>query len=379
MLRKDRLRAPWSALAYCGALLFSLSACDKPSAANGRPGQFGGPNGNQPVAVVTAAVVRQPLALEIEAVGTASATQSVEITSKAANTVTAIRFGEDQLVRRGAVLVEFDSTQIRAELSGAEAALAESQAQYDRSRQLQSSNVLSRAQLDQIEAALKTNQAAVGVARAKLSDTVIRAPFDGRTGFRNISLGSFVTPGTVVTTLDDTSIIKLDFTVPQTYLSSVKRDIPISARTNGLPGREFVGNVSALGSRIDPVTRSITVRAELPNKDGLLRPGMFMTVNLVAENEPVLTVPEAALVPEQGSTYVFAVVDSRVEQRKVTTGRRKPGVVEITSGVQEGDRVIVDGTLKVRDGAAVTEADVDPTLTGVTPVPAKPAERRVEA
>jgi len=377
MFLTDRSRAPRisGALACSGALLFCLAACDKPAAQNGRAGQFGN-NNNQPVAVVTAVVVRQPLALEIEAVGTALANQAVEITSKVANTVTNIRFAEDQLVRRGDVLVEFDSTQLRAELGGAEAALAESQAQYDRSRQLETSNVLSRAQLDQIEAALKTNQAAVGVARARLSDTVIRAPFAGRTGFRSISLGSFVSPGTVVTTLDDTSIIKLDFTVPQTYLSAVKRGIAISARTNGLPGREFTGNVAALGSRIDPVTRSITVRAELPNRDGVLRPGMFMTVNLTAEDSPVLTVPEAALVPEQGSTYVFAVIESQVEQRKVTTGRRKPGIVEITSGVKEGDRVIVDGTLKVRDGATVTEAAVDPTLTGVNPVIATPAEPR---
>jgi membrane fusion protein (multidrug efflux system) len=355
-----RTRALWGALACSGALLFALAACSKPAAQNARPGQFG-PGGNQPVAVVTAAVVREPLALEIEAVGTALANQSVEITSKAANTVTAIRFREDQLVRRGDILVEFDGSQVRAELSGAEAALAESKAQYERSRQLESSNVLSRAQLDQIEAALKTNQAAVDVARARLSDTVIRAPFDGRTGFRNISVGSFVSPGTMVTTLDDTSVIRLDFTVPQTYLSAVKRDLPIRARTAGLAGRQFEGRITALGSRIDPVTRSITVRAELPNRDGVLRPGMFMTVNLSAEDQPVLTVPEAALVPEQGATYVFAVVDSKVEQRRVTTGRRKPGVVEIATGLEEGDRVIVDGTLKVRDGVTVSEARVAPT------------------
>lgn len=361
MFLPDRTRASWGALACCGALLFVLAACSKPAAQNAGAGQFGPGGGNQPVAVVTAPVVRQPLALEIEAVGTALANQSVEITSKAANTVTAIRFREDQLVRRGDVMVEFDSTQVRAELSGAEAALAESKAQYERSRQLESSNVLSRSQLDQIEAALKTNQAAVDVARARLSDTVIRAPFDGRTGFRNISLGSFVSPGTVVTTLDDTSIIRLDFTVPQTYLSALERGLPIAARTTGLPGRTFDGKITALGARIDPVTRSITVRAELPNRDSVLRPGMFMTVNLSADDAPVLTVPEAALVPEQGSTYVFAVFDSQVEQRKVTTGRRKPGIVEITTGLEEGDRVIVDGTLKVRHGSKVTEASAGPT------------------
>jgi membrane fusion protein (multidrug efflux system) len=347
-----------------------LCACNEPAAQNGRQGEL---RGNQPIEVVTATVKRVPLPLEIEAVGSAFATQSVDITSKTGNTVTAIHFAEGQFMHRGDVLIELDSTQVRAELAGAEAALAESQAQYERSRQLESSQVFSRSQLDTIEATLKTNQAAVGVARARLADTVIRAPFDGRTGFRSISVGSLVSPGTVVTTLDDTSVIKLDFTVPQTYLSVLQRGLVITARANGFPGRDFEGHIAVLGSRIDPVTRSITVRAELPNQDGLLRPGLFMTVSLRAEAAPVLVVPEAALVPEQGEMFVFAVVDGQSDRRKVTIGRRKPGIVEITSGLKEGERVITDGTLKVHDGARVTEAPVAPALTTAPHVLRTPA------
>lgn len=349
-------RAQWSALACVSVLALLLAACEE---APDRPAGFAG-GGDQAVGVVLGTVTRESLPLEIEAVGTALANQSVEITSKTTNTVTAIRFEEDQFVRKGEVLVELDSAQVRAELAGAEAALAEARAQYERSRQLEATQALSRAQMDQIEAALKTSTAAVAAARARLSDTVIRAPFDGRTGFRNVSVGSLVSPGTVVTTLDDTSIIRLDFTIPQAYLSVLERGMPITARANGLPGREFEGRISAIGSRIDPVTRSITVRAELPNPDGVLRQGMFMSVALSANPEPVLVVPESAIVPESGETYVFAVVDGKAERRRVVTGRRKPGFVEISHGLDEGETIVVDGTLKVRDGVRVQHTGTEP-------------------
>lgn len=380
-LNKRAVESRCGAVAAVLLAMVLLSACG-----GGGPAGPGGQNrdpgtGNQAIEVVTELASVQPLPLEIESVGTAFANQSVELTSKAANIVTAIHFAEGQRVRRGQVLVELDSTHARAELAGAEAALAESRANYERSRQLESSQVLSRAQMDQIEASLKTNQAAVEAAKARLADTVIRAPFDGTTGFRNVSVGSLVSPGTVITTLDDTSIIKLDFTVPQTYLGLLELGDEITARANGLPNREFKGRIAVLGSRIDPVTRSITVRAELPNPDGTLRPGMFMSVTLRAEAEPVLTVAESALVPEQGSVYVFVVANGQVEQRKVTTGRRRPGLVEITSGLKEGERVIVDGTLKVRHGSRVVEAAApktdDPPITGA-PSSHAPVRQRIQ-
>lgn len=305
--------------------------------------------------MVTAAATTQPLGLEIEAIGTALARESVEITSKVSNTVSAIRFEEGQQLRRGAVLVELDADVVRAELAEAEAALAESRSQFARSRTLAATQALSAAQLDQIQATLKANEARVAAARARLADTVIRAPFDGRTGFRRVSPGSLVNPGTVITTLDDTSVIKLEFTVPQTYFHALAKGLAVTASTSALPEREFTGSVTTLGSRIDPVSRAITVHAELPNREGLLRPGMFMTVRLRAATALALIVPEQALVPEQGRSYVYVVADGTVERREVTTGARRPGEVEITSGLKPAERVIVEGTQKVRDGASVRE------------------------
>jgi membrane fusion protein (multidrug efflux system) len=322
------------------------------------PGRPGGP-GAQRIGVVTAEATLSPLGLEIEAIGNAVANESAEITSKTVNTVTAIHFVEGQFVRRGTVLVELDSAQVRADLAAAEAALAESQSQYKRSRELLATNVLSQSQMDQLEATLKTNEARVAAAKARLEDTIIRAPFSGRIGFRRISVGGLVNPGTVICTIDDTSVMKLDFTVPQSYMFGIAPGTPITAQIAGVPDKTFEGRIVTLDSRVDPVTRSIVVRAELPNPDGVLKPGMFMTAKVDAGVTEALLVPEGAIVPEQGRTFVFVVQDGIALKREVTLGRRRVGEVQITAGLSAGERVIVEGTQKVRDGVAVIELPGD--------------------
>jgi membrane fusion protein, multidrug efflux system len=333
--------------------------------AQGRPGGFGGPGGPggfgggmpKSVGVVTAEAKLGDLGLEIEAIGNAVANESSEITSKTVNTVTAIHFTEGQFVKKGMVLVEFDSIPARADLAGAEAALAESQSQFKRSRELFSTQALSQSQLDQLEATLKTNEAKVAFARAKVEDTIIRAPFSGRMGFRRISVGALVNPGTVISTLDDTSVMKLDFTVPQAYMFALQPGLEIAAQIAGVPNQTFTGKVTTLDSRVDPVTRSIIIRAELPNQKGILKPGMFMTARISAQAAQGLLVPEGAIVPEQGMTFVFVVKDGIVAKREVVLGRRKPGHVQVTQGLTLGERVVVEGTQKVRDGIEVVEVD----------------------
>ncbi len=316
-----------------------------------------------PVRVVTAVAHVESMGLEIEAVGTAQAKESVQVTSKGSNTVTAIRFKEGEEVPEGAVLVEMDDAEARAAVAEAEAALARSRSQFDRSRDLQSQQALSVADLEQVEASLKGDQARLAAAKARLADTVIRASFRGTTGFRHVSVGSFVSPGTVITTLDDNSIIKLDFTVPETMLFAVQRGLPITARASGLPQRTFEGKVTNIDSRVDSVTRSIAVRAELSNADRQLRQGMFMTVSLKGEPNPTLLVPEEAIVPERGKAYVFVVSDNVVERREVKTGKRRPGEVEIMDGVHENEHVVIEGTQNIRDGSRVQE----------TPPPSSPS------
>jgi membrane fusion protein (multidrug efflux system) len=325
------------------------AACAEPEAERGPSAA------SAAVAVVTAAATIQPMAIEIEAVGTTRANESVQVTSKASNVVRAIRFTDSQQVARGEVLAEMDSAQAEAALAEAEARLADSESQFNRTRDLVARELLSKAELDQVQAQLRADQARVAAARAGLEDTVIRAAFDGRTGFRQVSVGSFVSPGTLITTLDDTSIIKLDFTVPENYLFMLKPGLSVSASSAGLPDRTFVGRVTNIESRVDPVTRSITVRAEIPNPDDTLRQGMFMTVKLEGEPAPALLVPEGAIVPEQGRTYVFVVRDDTAKKREVRIGKRRPGEVEIVDGLADDDRVIVEGTQNVRDGSVVED------------------------
>jgi membrane fusion protein (multidrug efflux system) len=324
---------------------------DEPAAAKGQD------EGPESVAVVTMPVVEKPLAVEIEALGTARANEAVEITAKTVNTVVAIRFEEGQFVKRGDLLVEFDAAQARADLAASEAALAETKSAYARSRTLLSQQALSQAQLEQIEATLLANEARVAASRARLSDTFIRAPFDGRMGLRRVSVGALVSPGAVITTLDDTSTMKVDFDVPEIFLSVLKPGLAVGATSAAYPGEAFDGNIESVDSRVDPVTRSVKVRARLPNREGRLRAGMFLTVLVKRDPLPGLVVPEQALVPERGEVYVFVVADGLALRRVVTIGRRSPGEVEILTGIAAGERVVIEGTQQIRDNSAVHELE----------------------
>jgi len=336
-----------------------------PRAAAARPGGSpGGPpasaepaiarKGPPPVSVVVAPVRSERLSFELEALGTARANESVDVTAKVANQVSAVRFAEGQQVRKGDVLVELDSAQERADLVAAEAALAESRSQYRRSRELYTTRVLSDSQIEQIEATYRAAEARVAAARARVADTVVRAPFAGRVGLRRVSVGSLISPGTVITTLDDTATIKLDFTIPETFIAAVQPGLEISARSVAYPDTSFGGRVASVDSRVDPATRSVTVRALLPNAQGLLKPGMFLTVRLSRGAVDALLVPEQALVPEQGDVYVFVVRDGTASKRKLRLGERRVGDVQVLDGLAAGELVVTEGTQKLRDGAAVS-------------------------
>jgi membrane fusion protein (multidrug efflux system) len=308
-----------------------------------------------PVTVVAAAARRQVMNVGIEAIGTAIANESVNITSKTSNLVTAIHFTDGQAVRVGQVLVEMDSAQARADLAAVQADFTESTSQYNRSRDLVAQKLVSQSQFEQLQSTMKANEARLASARARLDDTVIRAPFNGRVGLRRVSLGALISPGTVITTLDDASTIKVDFSVPDLYVGQVRAGQTMIARTNAFPGRDFRGTVASVDSRVDPLSRSVTIRAQVPNTEALLKPGMFLTVRLSQETREALVVPEEALVPEQARQFVYLVDGKTVTKREVRLGRREPGVVEIVEGLSAGDRVVIEGTLKLRDGAPVQE------------------------
>ena len=314
------------------------------------PPRFGGA---QEVGVLLHEVATMNFAEQIEALGTAKANESVDITAKVSGLVAKIQFREGQRVRSNAVLLELESKEAQANLAEAEAALVESRAQYERSRALFDTQAVSQASLDELQAQVRANEARVQAASARLDDYVIRAPFGGRVGLRNVSPGSLISPGQVITTLDDTSTIKLDFSIPETFLAGVAPGMDIAASSAAYPEVAFAGQVASIDTRVDPLTRSVAVRAEMPNDDGILKPGMFLTVTLFQKARPALAVPEQALLPEEDRQFVFVVTEGIARRRQVVTGQRRPGWVEVVSGLEEGELVITEGTQRVRDGSAV--------------------------
>lgn len=337
------------------ALTYGLYGKLQQSPAASGPGMMGGPPGGMGQTTVTVAVVaREMLADDVESVGTAQANESLNLTAKVSDTVTAVHFSDGGFVEQGDVLVELTNNAEAARLAEARAAEADARRQYDRLQSLIDTNLISQTDLDDVRTRWETAEARLEGVIANMDDRLIRAPFTGILGFRNISEGSLVTPNTVITTLDDISTIKLDFNVAEVYLAQLQPGQSIKANSIVYRGQEFGGIVTSVGSRVDTATRSVQVRAEIENSAGLLRPGMLLTVDLTLNPRDAIVVPEAAVVPSQGRQYVFVVDEESVARRvEVELGRRRPGQVEIVSGVVPGQRVVTQGIAQVRPGSRV--------------------------
>lgn len=296
----------------------------------------------------------QAFPLSAEALGNARANEAVDIRPEITAAITEISFDEGQTVNQGDILLRLENSEPLAELAAAKAALVDSESQYRRSQELFKTRVVSESELEQLEARRDADQAAVNAAQSRLNHTVIRAPFSGQLGLRRVSLGSIVSPLTVITTLDDTSRIKLDFDVPEVFMARLSIGLSVNARSAAWPDLVFHGQVISIDTRVDPISRTIIVRALLPNENARLRPGMFLTVSLMKEDVKALLVPEEAIVPERSKQFVYVVgAGDIVERREVTTGRRRPGEVEVLSGLASGERVITEGTQKARPGQPV--------------------------
>jgi membrane fusion protein, multidrug efflux system len=321
------------------------AATAKQGAAARRPGG--------PIAVVVRQVETVDFVDSTEALGTAKANEAVDITAKATNRVVALHIREGQFVRQGDVLVEFDGIEARANLAAAEALARDSQSLYQRSKQLFQIKALSESDMVQAEARMLNSKSSVEAAQARVNDTVIRAPFGGRVGLRNVSVGSLVTPGQVITTLDDISVIKLDFSVPESFLSTVHEGDVLDAATSAWPEQVFSGRISSIATRVDPVSRSIMVRALIDNRAQRLKPGMFMTVKVQRSSGKALLIPEQALLPDGDNQFVYVVHDGIAHRIQVQLGRRRPGEVEARQGLQAGDTIVIAGGEKLHDGAQI--------------------------
>src|SRR5690606_32551437 len=196
-------------------------------------------------------------------------------------------------------------------------------------------------------------QERLNIVVARLRDRLIQAPFAGVLGFRQVSSGTMVSSNTVITTIDDISTIKLDFTVPETFIGSMTPGAKIIAKSVSFPGREFEGIVRTIGSRVDPVTRAITVRAHIPNNDSALRPGMLLTVEVLTSTHEALVVPEGAVSQVHNCAYVSRVDGQTARQQQIVVGGRRFGVVDVVERLQEGDLIVTEGIVKLRDGIEI--------------------------
>lgn len=332
-------------LAVLAAL--ALAACD-PAASTPAP------NTAKPAtAVIVEAVGSESFASSIEALGTARANESLDVSANLTEKIIALNFQDGSRVAAGSLLARLDDTAERAELTAARARLQERKRTLERSRSLVKQNVLPESEVDLRAAEVETAAAEVAALEAGIADHQIRAPFAGRVGLRMVSVGALIRPGDLITTLHDIDIIKVDFTVPETGLARLKPGVALRARSSAYPDQLFEGEVAAVDTQIDPRTRSVLARALIKNPEHILQPGMLIELQLLARQRESLAVPEAALVPKAERQFVFRVVDGKAEQVEVQVGTRKPDLVEITEGLSAGDQVVVDGALKLRPGAAV--------------------------
>jgi membrane fusion protein (multidrug efflux system) len=332
-----------------------LGACGRDKAADHKSGA------GRPVTVTTTVVRLQPFNDALQALGTAQANESVTITAKVSDVVTRLAFDSGQRVHAGQLLADMNSRAQQADVAAAQAALRDAEQQLQRGGELAKAQLIARGQYDTLRANRDAAAASVQAKRASVSDRTITAPFDGVLGLRQVSLGALVSPGTVITTLDDDRTIKLDFTIPEAALASLSHGQAITATSDAWPGEIFEGRIADIDSRVDPDTRAVRVRAELPNPDGKLRQGMLLRVQVQLPTRQALVLPELAVQQEAEQSSVFRVgADGKVEQVRVKLGTRQRGQVEILSGLNAGDRVVVEGTVKLHAGSRVVEADAGP-------------------
>jgi membrane fusion protein (multidrug efflux system) len=335
------------------------------------------PSSQAPAVPVEAVTVgTEDVDVNVRAVGSLKANQSVVLSSKLSGRVKELSIAEGQKVDIGQVLVVLEDDDLRARLDQARASLAETEArernarrQYDRNKLLVQKGVASRQEYDDAEAEYESASAALAVARAnvafaeaQLADTVIRAPFEGLLGQRRVDIGAFVRDGAAIGSIVDLDPVEIVFAVPERHLSEIHVGQAVSTTVVSHSDRAFPGTVSFIDPEIDPVNRTITVKAVIRNPEFILRPGQFATVELqVARHPHMPVIPEEAVVPDGGRALVFVIHDGQAAPREIKTGVRLPGRVEVIEGLEPGERVVRIGHEKLpRDATTAVNAAASP-------------------
>ena len=330
-----------------------------PKAAEAKAAPAKGPAPGIVVEAVKVAVVSLPQALT--AVGSLRSDETIIVRPEVAGRVSEILFKEGERVAKGAVLVKLDASVQQADLDRARANLTLSKTKHERAIDLRNKGFLSGQALDEAVNNLKVAQADAELMEARASKTTIRAPFAGTIGLRQISVGDYVKEGQDMVNLESLDPLKVDFRVPELALSQVKDGQTIQIALDALPDKVYDGRVVAINPLIDAAGRSIVIRAQVPNRDGRLRPGMFARVRLFTTgSKDTMVVPEESLFPVGDDKYVYKVVDGKATRQRIEIGARREGRVEVVNGLTPDDVVVTAGVIKLREGAAVQLANTPP-------------------
>ncbi len=339
----------------------------------------------KPIEVIADTVQQQPVADQVEALGTLRANERVEISASVSEVVTAVHFSDGQRVTAGQLLVELSGDEEQALLSEFKFTVDEAETQLQRIKAVAQKGDASKSLLDEKMRERNVAQARLKAIESRLQDRQIKAPFSGLLGLRNVSVGTYVSPGDILTTLIDDSQLKLDFSVPAVFLNELKPGMAIEASSRVYPGQIFTGEVIALNNQVDTVSRAVTVRAVIPNTSHTLIPGLLLEVRLPTRERQALLIPEEALLPNGSNQFVFVAVDVdgqiKAERRQVRIGSRWPGRVEILSGVAAGEQVVIHGGDKLTDGAFIKIVDkvsVSEFLSDLGPTSASRLKQRLE-
>ena len=350
-------------LAAVGTLsYFAGSRNAPPPAPSGSPAAAPakGPGGGAPPGIAVEAHPPQAVRLpqSITTVGSLRSDEAVIVRPEIAGRVVEIAFQEGQRVTRGQVLVRLDDSVQKADLERARANLTLSKSKYERARDLRAQGFISSQAKDEAENNLKVAQADVELAAARLAKTEVKASFGGIIGLRSVSIGDYVKEGQDMVNLEEIDPLKVDFRIPEVFLSQVKAGQVLQITMDALPDRTWPGKVFAINPLVDANGRAIAIRAQVSNSDGRLRPGMFARVRLLtSEARDSLVIPEESIFPVGDDKYVYKVVDGRAQRQKIEIGLRREGKVEVMAGLAPADLVVTAGIVKLRDGAPVRVAN----------------------
>lgn len=330
-----------------------------------------------PAAVDAVRVSSTTLRDDINAAGSIRSNEAVVIRPEVAGRITKLNFGDGQAVKKGQVLVEFDSTVNQAEVQQAKAELSIAKANFERNDELARQKFISIRARDESAANVQVLEAKLALAQARLSKLEIRAPFSGIVGMRTVSIGDYVKDGADLVNLEDISSVKVDFRIPEKFADRVGRGQELEVIVDALPDKPFRAKVDAIDPQVDSSGRSALLRGRIPNPDGKLKPGMFARVRLtLAERKDALVIPEEAIVPQGAKSTVWKIVDGKAVRAEVRTGMRRDAKVEIVEGLKLGDVVVAAGQLRLsRDGTPVR---IGQLIGGPDPQGGKATEAKVE-